>query len=240
VVPDKQAKAYAPLAKRHGVLVLPCPVDGIAATRQFIGKAAKDKFLMLDDDLRFYYRKSVDDWHLYPNTKRHDIAMLLMVESLLDKYAHVCIGPRLFNAKYSSHVPPSGSKPNPEMYPMYEIGRPLRALAYRREPFNACEHGRVAIMEDFDVTLQLLRKGYKNVILTCYAQDQPQTQLPGGCSDYRTHTLHTVNVLKLKKLHNDFVTVVRKKNKTGGTFGTRIEASIKWEKAWNEAIGDIL
>jgi hypothetical protein len=242
VVPADQARQYKPLAERHGARLTVCPSQykGIAGTRQFIGKIARNKFLMLDDDLRFYRRKSVEDWQLHMFGKHDMSAMLILVNRLLDHYAHVGIGPRQFNVKYSTHIPKSGVKPEPHKYPWYLIGRPLRALAYRKGPFLKCEHGRVAIMEDFDVTLQLLRKGYRNAIITQYAQDQPQTQAAGGCSDYRTHKLHEENVRKMAKLHPGLVSIVQKKNKTGGEFGHRVEAMIQWEKAWKQGMAEIV
>lgn len=244
VVPAKQAARYKPLAAHYGVRLLACPYDGIAHTRRFIGEKARDRFIMLDDDLRFYRRKSVDDWHLYAFNKGDMVGMLVLVARLLDLYAHVCVGPRQFNRKYSTAVPPSGATVEPHKYPWYVIGRPLRALAYRKREFLKCEHGRVTIMEDFDVTLQLLRMGYQNVIITQYAQDQYVTGEPGGCSDYRDHKVHADNVHKLAKLHAGFVKLVEKQNKAvklqaARDFGKRVEAMIFWDKAWRNSMEEI-
>lgn len=240
VVPKEQFKKYQGLAEQHKVRLIGCPHDGIARTREFIGGIARSRFIMLDDDLRFTARHGLDDPRLYLASNRDISGMLILVARLLDLYAHVCIGPRQFNNKYSTAEPPSGAKVEPHKYPGYPLGRPLRALAYRKWPFVKCKHGRVDIMEDFDVTLQLLEQGYQNYIITEYAQDQVQTQLPGGCSDYRTHELHAANVRKLAKLHPKSVKIVEKANKTGGEFGKRIEAMIFWEKTWKRAMEEIL
>lgn len=241
VVPHTQAKLYEKMPDRRGIEILPCPAKGIAATRQWIGEnSASEKFLMLDDDLRFFYRPAIrpaDDplpgagepndnpVRLYKSTPAHIRATFERVESLLDSYVHVAIGAREGNQRLP--------------VPGIECSRPLRALAYRREAFNACAHGRVAIMEDFDVTLQLLRQGHKNYIITEYSQDQYITQLPGGCSDYRDHALHEKNVLKMKELHSMFITIREKKNKHGGSFGVRTEATIYWKAAYLHAVKEL-
>ncbi len=241
VVPTDQAKLYASMPERRGIEVLPCPAKGIARTREWIGQnAASEKFLMLDDDLRFFYRPKIrplDDplegagkpndspVRLYRSKPEHIRRTFEMVEKLLDRYVHVAIGAREGNQRLP--------------VPLIECSRPLRALAYRRDAFNACEHARVAIMEDFDVTLQLLRKGCKNAIITCYSQDQYLSQLPGGCSDYRTHEIHERNVRRLAKLHSPFVATRAKKNIHGGEFGNRLEATIAWKAAYQSALKEL-
>jgi hypothetical protein len=63
-----------------------------------------------------------------------------------------------------------------------------------------------------------------------YCQDQQQTQLPGGCSLYRDHKLHESEVRKFHKLWPNVTKLVEKNNKTGGTFGKRLEIQIAWKK----------
>lgn len=238
VVPPAQRAQYGPLAARHGATLLPMAAKGIAAVRQGIGLHAQAtggkhaKFLMLDDDLRFSVRKNDMDWGLRPCAATDMEECLMVVESLLYRYAHVAISARQAN---------NGLK----RYPHTVIGRPLRALAYRAQAFNDCEHQRVQIMEDFDVTLQLLRRGYPNAIVSQFAQDQAATQQPGGCSDYRSHALHEKNVRKLAKLHAPFVKLVQKENKSrsGNTmtdeFRVRLEANIAWKKAYESSLPEL-
>jgi hypothetical protein len=229
VVPHEQRSQYEPLARKHStrdgrVLVMSEPgVKGIAATRKLIGRMAEtfgcDRFLMLDDDLRLFHRTSATDVKLLPNNTNDNVRMLADVERALDKYAHVGISPRQFNNAMKRHQNE------------YCV-RIIRALAFRTREFNLCTHGRVDIMEDFDVTLQLLAKGYPNWQLIDWAQDQPKTQSAGGCSDYRTHDLHARNVRKVARLWGEeLVQLVEKKNKYGGDFGIRLEAQFKWKQA---------
>jgi len=227
VVPAAQAGQYKALAASTGARLLPCPAQGIARTREWIGQQAKDRFIMLDDDLRFYYRKSFEDPSLHQFNK-HDMAgMLTFVSRLLDYYAHVAVSARGGNNQLKG-------------FPTVTNKRPLRVLAYRKKEFLKAQHGRVQIMEDFDVTLQLIGMGYQNCVIVQYAQDQPMTQAPGGCSDYRTQALHETNVRRMAKLHPGIVKLREKANKTGGEFGSRLEATIYWEKAHAQAMEDIL
>lgn len=227
VVPAAQAARYTPLARRMGCGVLACPHDGIARTRQFCGERAKGKFIMLDDDLRFYTRRSFEDVSLTMFVKGDMRRMLDAVNRLLDTYAHVAVSARGGNNQLKD-------------FPFVTNKRPLRVLAYRRDAFLKATHGRVTIMEDFDVTLQLIAMGYQNAVLVQYAQDQPGTQEAGGCSDYRTHKLHEQNVRRMAVLHPGLVKLRQKENKTGGEFGSRLEATIYWEKAYAQAMKDIL
>jgi hypothetical protein len=226
VVPYAQGHSYLPLARQHGIAqVLRCKEDGIANVRRFIGERAPDKFLMLDDDLRFSTRnRKATTLHIA--TGAEILAMVKRVYGLLHHFAHVAISARQGNNRME--------------LPFEVNSRPLRALAYRKKEFLQCEHGRVRIMEDFDVTLQLLRMGFQNCVVTQYAQDQQQTQLPGGCSDYRTHAVHAQSVKALARLHPDFVKLRTKENKTGGDFGTRLEATIQWEKAWKSSTFNLI
>jgi hypothetical protein len=233
VVPAAQLRDYRRLADQHHIELLGCRQDGIARTRQFIGQHADDKFLMLDDDLRFFHRPAVlEDGADNTSAKLFKIdtlesgmlRMLAAVRQALDRYAHVAISAREGNNRLA--------------WPYVLCNRPLRALAYRKDPFMGCEHGRVAIMEDFDVTLQLMKAGHANCIITKYAQDQVQTQMAGGCSDYRTHELHAKNVQKLAALHDPFVKLRWKENLGGGEFGRRQEATIYWKKAYDSALGE--
>jgi hypothetical protein len=151
--------------------------------------------------------------------------MIELVAAYLNKYAHGSVDIRQGN----------NARNNDKKYPVKIVGRMLRVLGYQTIPFLASVHGRVPVMEDFDVTLQLLRRGYPNFILTNWVQDQQQTQLPGGCSDYRDHEKQSAAAEELKRLHPAFVEIVQKQNSTGGAFGNRKDVRIKWEQALKSA-----
>lgn len=230
VVPPNQFEKYVAMVRRdHAGLVhvLSCKAKGIARTRQWIGQYAAaqghSSFLMLDDDLRFHIRANPEETahdkrKLRLTTGAERAQMLRVCEKLLEKYTH--IGIRIRAAYHDKRLG----------YPVEYNVRALRALGYQTAPFNKCIHGRVDIMEDFDITLQLLAKGYPNAVTTHWTQDQSQTQAAGGCSDYRTHAVHQRSVKRMAALWPDVVALREKNNKTGGEFGKRMEATVQWKK----------
>lgn len=232
VVPEDEAESYQKVLDKTfpGVTVLSCPEKGIAKTRHWIGRFAKEHseptFIMLDDDIRFYRRITNDEFHLR-YTEPHEFGeMLKDVEHALTSHAHVGISAREGNNRFGDCAP---------RYTIVQNTRTLRALAYQTEAFLSCQHGRVEVMEDFDVNLQLLEKGLPNCILVHWAQGQAMTNAPGGCSTYRTHQLHDESARKLASLHPKFVHLRIKENKSGGAFGIRTEVTIRWKDAFESA-----
>jgi hypothetical protein len=230
VVPQAQAGAYAATVRPYaGVRVLACPARGIARTRAWCGQYAaahaERKFVMIDDDLRFSRRFEDDKPSLTVASPEDCLDMLTAVEKMLTKHAHVTVAARGGSNNLNQE------KPSP-FGPIKVCVRPLRLLAYQTEKFNELRHGRVEIMEDFDVTLQLIAHGYDNIELRRWTHDQSQTQAAGGCSSYRTQELHERNVRKMRRLWGKNIIELREKvNKTGGDFGKRLEATIYWKKA---------
>ena len=217
VVHKDETCLYEPLAKKYRTGLLSFDYENIGEKRLSIGQQAGDKFVMMDDDLTFFKRKSPTDWHLTRFVEGDAQRMMDSIDKQLDTFAHVGVSGRegqtrlprgfVFNTRY------------------------MRVLAYQKQEYLACEHNRVQFMEDFDINLQLLRKGYPSCILTNYAHNQKSTQAKGGCSRTRTKETHALAATKLKELHPDFVTLQEKQNKTGGDFGTRLEVRVKWKRA---------
>lgn len=233
VVPLSQSTEYAQALGGHPdvqVLGVPDNVTGIAKTRHWIGRHADangvPKFLMLDDDIRFLVRKSREGWQLR-GTEPHEVAELMAtIESWLDDFGHVGVSAREGNNNIGV-----GDK--------HEVvsrnTRTLRALAYRTADFLRMEHGRVDVMEDFDVNLQLLEAGIPNINIGYWAQGQKMTNAPGGCSTYRSHEVQDASARKLQELHGEHIVRLRQKhNKTDAEgFGSRTEVTIMWKKAYN-------
>lgn len=221
VVPMHQQQDYSRLSLTHRVIG--CPEDGISKTREFVGQWAKhegqEKFCMIDDDLKFMIRREHPDWHLKECTSSEIVELFQWVETLLDEHSAVGISARQGNNQYTSTI-----RFNTRL---------IRVLAFKTADFLGCEHGRVPVMEDFDVLLQLLRKGLSNACIWRFAQDQQQTQAKGGCSDYRTHERHSAAAEELARLHDPYVKLVQKENKSGGAFGIRNEVKIMWKQAYS-------
>lgn len=217
VVHEDEVSLYTPLAMKHGVKLLAFKYRTIGHKRQLIGEQASDKFVMMDDDLTFFQRKSLADWHLTRFVEGDAQRMLDIVAKQLDKFAHVGVSGREGN----NRLPAS----------FVHSTRYMRVLAYRKKEYLECKHDRVQFMEDFDVNLQLLRKGYPSSMLTNFAHNQKGTQAKGGCSLTRTKETHALAATKLKQLHEKFVSLHEKQNKTGGDFGSRLEVRVKWKRA---------
>lgn len=232
VVPPDQLAAYHETLEQTGLIadgvsVIPSPALGIAATRHWIGvhcaEGREGKFAMVDDDVRFVRRASASATGLVKCNTSDTDHMWDYVASSLDGYAHVGISARQGNNNMGVGAWHAVVEENT---------RTLRVLCYRTKDFLKAQHGRVPVMEDFDVNLQLLRMGLPNVNLGWWSQDQKMTNAPGGCSTYRTHQLHEQAAHKLAELHDPYVKLRQKVNKTGGEFGTRTEVTIYWKKAF--------
>lgn len=238
VVPEAQRDDYVIAiadAERNypgmkGAQVIGCPEKGIAKTRHWIGHYAnwkgQDKFLMLDDDAWFFKRAAPDATNLVKCEGDDTDVMIQDVQTMLNTYAHVGISAREGN----NRLPLAGD----QTMTCVENTRTLRCLAYQTLLFLACQHGRVEVMEDFDVNLQLLEQGYKNANLCYWSQDQRQTNAPGGCSSYRSHEVQDRSARRLVELHPGIVALRQKQNKSGGEFGTRTEVTIYWKKAFQQ------
>jgi hypothetical protein len=184
---------------------------------------------MMDDDLYFSVRISTDDWHLRPCDRGDVESMLQEIELRLGHYAHVSVSPRDVNSRHfmDGCTPETG---------FLENKRTLRVLAYQTDAFLSVEHGRVPVMEDFDVNLQLLESGRKNLLLYYWSNDQRGTGSKGGCSSYRTLEAHNAAAVKLQSLHPKFVKLKEKETKSSSKeLRKRMEVNIAWVKAWESS-----
>lgn len=214
-----QAHEYEAHKNRYpdvNIIALDPSIRNLMATRiALLNEFGLEKMVLLDDDIDFYIREDPADWHLTtPNTQQL-ITMLAEVSVALDKYHHVGISGREGNNRVDEYS--------------VETCRFMRFLAYHRVPPDI--RPRVDGMSDFDVNLQLLRRGYPSLVFYRYAQGHRGTQTPGGCSLTRTLESHEAEVTKMVFMHSDFVSIRQKVNKTGGEFGTRPELTIRWKKA---------
>lgn len=226
---QSQYEAAVPEAMRNaGIRVVPLEYDNIAQKRLLIGKAVMDlgieKFVMLDDDIDFLVRRGADDWRLREANGQEALEMFRAMDHHLDRYAQVAISPREGNNRF-------GVGTAEEL--VHECTRAMRITAYRTRDFLSVQHNRVPVMEDIDVTLQLLSSGRANAVLAYWANGQKMTNAPGGCSIWRTHELHNGAANRLAELHPGLVTTRQKTNKTDRDgFGTRTEVTVYWKKAF--------
>jgi len=206
------------------------PHMGIAPTREWIltELAAKHReryVLMMDDDMDFCYRPDMSSPSLetIKDLERFEAMFQLLEQWLEEGFVHVGLAAR------------QGSNNTFEAYK--DATRMMNCYAYNVHALRVLniELGRVPVMEDFDLTLQLLRKGYPNRVSYQYVWNQRGSGAEGGCSSYRTPALQAEAAQKLKDLHPGFVTVV---TKSAGTvwegMDVREDVTIQWQKAYEE------
>lgn len=219
VVGPKDAPAYMRRFGEDHVLIT--DVKGIGKVRQHIIDVSDGPVFMLDDDLSFFVRRDDDRTKL---RKADPVDVRLMVrrmESVLKQNAHAAVASR------------EGANRNTDDY-LYNV-RCLRALGYNATVLKreGVRFDRLPVMEDFDVALQLLRRGYRSVTLNTWAQDQGTSNAPGGCSTYRSMEVQAKGARGLHRLHPDFVTVVTKETKGAWGGGERTDVRVAWKKAYD-------
>lgn len=217
-------KREAHLYKDYPHIVLPPRIKTISPTRQWIMKeaftAGNEKVCMLDDDLRFDFRRTDDRGKFLVANNAQIVAMFRRIERSLDKYAHVGVLAREGGNRVLER----------EVF----ATRMMRVLAYDVKTFKEekIKFDRLPLQEDFDVTLQLLRKGYPNLVLCEWVQGQGSSNADGGCSHFRTIDMHNANAKKLAELHAPFVKVVEKQTKGAWNGQPRLDVTVQWKKAY--------
>jgi hypothetical protein len=219
VVQDQEYAGHKARYADVQIMRLPTTIRTLGPTRRYLCTQLKQKIVLLDDDLHFYCRNDPDDWHLKYSTPEQLRLMFEEVEDKLEDYAHVSVSAREGNNTVSEY--------------WRENGRYMRLLGYNPKLFpSGLQIGRVDGMSDFDLNLQLLRRGAKSIVCYRHAQGHPGTQTPGGCSLNRTKATHEEEIRRMLEWHCGFVKLRLKKNKGGGEFGTRQELTIYWKKAY--------
>jgi len=206
-------------------MVVPEDCVGIGPKRKHIVENTDDpRIVMLDDDLRFYIRKSPTDWHLrYLESNEYPALFGLLDEWMDQGYAHVGVSAREGNNRVEDLS--------------VENTRYMRALGYNLDEFpNDVEWGRTRVMEDFDIALQLLRRGKASKVSFYYAQGQKSSNADGGCSEWRTIDVHNEGAQMLHDLHPTCVKVVEKQTKTAWNGLPRKDVIIGWKKAYKEGV----
>ena len=237
VVPEGQGETYtvllAGLCPAARVVETSGHIAGISPTRHWIAVHAAeqgvDRIVMMDDDIDFLIRQSPENWQLRAQTAEEAGQMLQDIETLMmphNDFAMVGVSSREGNNRVGV-----GDRFDPNM--LATDTRIMRLWGLRVADWLAMEHGRVEVMEDFDVTLQLLRSGRRNANMFYYANGQKQTNMAGGCSTYRNHEVQDRSARRLQELHGErLVRLRQKQNKTDAEgLGTRTEVTIYWKKA---------
>lgn len=221
VVGPKDAPAYLQRFPEDKVLIV--DVKGIGKVRQHIIDISDGPVLMLDDDLSFFVRRPENPKLLQKATPTQIAAAFRLMKHQLKNYAHAAFAVREGANRCT----------DAEIYNV----RCLRALGYNAAVLKeeGVRFDRLPVMEDFDVALQLLRKGYASVTINTLLQDQGTSNAPGGCSTYRSMEVQAKGAEGLAKLHPDFVRVVEKETKTAWGGQKRKDVNVQWKRAFSSA-----
>lgn len=219
VCPESESQEH--LAANRQVMAAPDSVKGIAATRQWIiENADDDQVLMLDDDQSFRCRME-GTYKLRPMDDSDYRDMLDAASETLKEYNAVGISAQAGNNRT---FPKSVVAPG-RMYNMYALNRNFFLE-------NDIRFDEMRVMEDFHVTLSMLRMGYSNAILQDWCWSSPGSNADGGCSSYRSAEVQREGALRLAELHSPFVKVVEKESKSWGNgLEKRTDVRVQWKKA---------
>jgi hypothetical protein len=220
VCPESEAVALSYEHADVEIVVQPDPAWAISRKRAWIMRtwleAGYDKIIMLDDDLTFSTRISKNGTRLRPIRGEE---LILEFERLANKLGpacpHVGFGPRQLNHKKKAGWQSPGKM-------VYSLGYFLPIVV------KECELGRIETREDYDVNLQLLRKGYANAVWHTTVTDQREFDAPGGATDERTIERSNADAYKLAELHPGYVRVEHKSYKKSVP---RLEPICQWKKA---------
>jgi hypothetical protein len=198
------------------VVAQPVTVTSIAAKRRWIFEHCTDRSLvMLDDDMGFYARGPKGLLKEYATEAVIEEAFAWMEHNLGRGLAHMGLSSRMGNNHVEEQIK--------------NTTRMMHALAYDTKiARKEIEFERVAMREDFDYTLQLLRKGYDNAVRYDICVAPGSYGAKGGCSDERTVAKSDAEAVKLAALHPGLVKVVDRNYK--GI--PRKEVVVQWKKAF--------
>lgn len=202
----------------RNVLVQPPRVRTIHQKRHWIMSTVDaPKVMMLDDDMFWQARgpKGLIKEYATPQAIYNAMGE---ISELLDDYAHAGFSSRMGNNRVAER-----HKLTTRM--MHSLGYNVAAFHRAKARFDRV-HGK----EDFDVTLQLLRRGYNNIVVYHTCVSPGSYSAPGGCSLERTIDTANQNAKRLAELHPGFVRVVERRYKNH----PRLEVMMSWKKAYAE------
>lgn len=218
VCPQEEADRHARSLPWVTILIQPEEIKTISQKRAWIIQQSQDDCLMmLDDDLEFHAR---GEGILSKRMATPEVVTKFFGElrgRIMGEYAHGGISPRFVNSLVKTDW-----KTNT---------RAMFALAFRTEVAQReLEFNRVRLREDMDYTLQLLRKGYPNIVGFDVCVSPKDYGAQGGCAaEGRTVELSNEEAERLAALHPGLVRVVEKAYKTSLP---RKEVVVQWGKAY--------
>jgi glycosyltransferase involved in cell wall biosynthesis len=218
--------------KKYGIelVKLPKHIKGLSANRQWLLENADERYVsFMDDDIQFSVRY---DGIRLRKCEPEDVEGLIELweDWMKEEIPFVGVSLRGGNNRVETDY--------------QDIGRIMSCFALDRNVFikEGFRFDRIPLMQDLDVSLQVLRGGYLNRMSYKYAHNQASgSGSKGGCSAYRTPELIREVSIKLSRFHPGLIKVTAKKSKTAwegmekkkGIDGTvRTDVNVSWKKAY--------
>ncbi len=222
---ESEAKEYRKIHPR--IFVCPDQSHGLSWKRQFIMTSSKTDYIcLLDDDIRFNKKRLDDVTKMVPADD----------QTVLDAFA--LLGSWLVSGDFAHVGMITRGGANRILTPYVETTRMMHVLAYNRRIFinEGIRFDRLICMSDFDVTLQLLEKGYNNRLLASCLSDPSKSNSTGGCSIYRTPDLLEESAHGLAKLHPLYVSTrlkITEEDTWKGFGGLRTDVTVQWKRCYH-------
>lgn len=243
---EEEAKAIRKKYKgRYGAVVslekygaLESHGQRIHTKRQWLLENVKAEYIVqMDDDLYFFrrchpkYRELVSkSWKLNAlGTKKGAKLLFTATEEYIEKYfarfRELMIEKKYVHGGFGSRM---GNNNEPEEVD-FKGGRLMHFLCHHRATLLklGLRFDEVPYREDFNISLHLLRRGYKGLRIFSFAVSPNSYQAPGGCSTYRTQKASDKAAIQLALLHPGFVRLVDKDYKDN----PRLEVYVTWVRA---------
>lgn len=227
VCPQKEVAAHkGNHPQAMDVIAQPDPEWTISRKRRWIveelaGKRAWARIVMLDDDLRWCVRRE-DDRKKFLTAKPEEVDYYFgeLEEQLTPTTPHAGFSAR------GGNLSPKGQLGGWQRAKraMYVLGYHVPTLLANCEPF------RIETREDMDTCLQLLRKGFPNVVSYTFVCDQV-FNAEGGASLERDFERSNRDAHLLAELHPGLIRLVEKQYEVSVP---RTEVVVQWERALQE------
>lgn len=218
-----ECEKYAPVCEHYGieyVAVGEIPIDQKRdAIVQYAHDNNYDRVFMLDDDLRFAWRKTVWD-RLQLSGPEQIRAMVAELEELCDPVAPM-VGCRLRAFANNAQEPYSIATRI-----IFNVMLHVPSVMYHGWKYTCPFRGK----EDLNFHLQVLTSGYRTItsnLFTCDSGLDKEDQ--GGCGTWRTTEVMTQCSELLKRQWPEFVTLREKVSNYGEVYQ---DVTIRYKKAY--------
>lgn len=208
-----------------------CPYPGIGPTRDYILDMAysygQQNILMLDDDIILQRRRA--DTRITNSTHAEQEETIQWIEAQLNGgWVHACIGTRFLG--YASTM--EYQAPGRAMYALaYNVPAVVSSGARFCKGFE--DFDGMNTMEDFNMTLRLLKMRECNIVSMEHRLTPHATNAEGGCSTWRTAQFASRSARRLAELFPDVVKLRPKKAWVGEGMTELIimDVTIQWKRA---------